>query len=175
MTWDGDRTLESNMSDARISSYDWHACRARSRLRDIRLMAAAAVIMVSTAEAAPLPPFPPVNVCGVIVEQSWVPAESVRGQKGFSGSLGHDRTFPAHLRIVLENYTGIDATVARRINGFLSVTELSEMNRLALRLATDNPELLRGVHRLCIEGFTIRGDEGGTWTTYLRLVPASTD
>lgn len=142
MARDGDRILESNMSDARISSYDWHACRARSRLRDIRLMAAAAVIMVSTAEAAPLPPFPPVNVCGVIVEQSWVPAESVRGQKGFLGSLGHDRTFPAHLRIVLENYTGIDATVARRINGFLSVTELTEMNRLALRLPTDNPELL---------------------------------
>ncbi|MDP3075747.1 hypothetical protein [Bradyrhizobium sp.] len=134
-------------------------------------MAAAAVMMVSTAEAAPLPPFPPVNVCGVIVEQSWVPAESVPGQKGFSGSLGHDRTFPAHHRIVLEHYTGIDATTARRINGFLSMPELSDINRVALRLPTDNPELLRGVHRLCVEDFTIRGDEGGTWTTYGRLVP----
>lgn len=163
------------MSDACTSSYDRHVCWARSRLRGIGLVAAAAGIMVSTAGAAPLPPFPPVDVCGVIVEQSWVPAESVPGQKGFSGSLGHDRTFPAHLRIVLENYTGIDATVARRINGFLSVTELSEMNRLALRLPTDNPELLRGVPRLCIEGFTIRGDEGGTWTTYRRLIPSSND
>jgi hypothetical protein len=154
------------------SSYERHACRARRRPRGIGLMAATAVIMVSTAEAAPLPPSPPVDVCGVIVEQSWVPAESLPGQKGFSGSLGHDRTFPAHLRIVLENYTGIDATVARRINGFLNVTGLSEMNRLALRLPTDNPELLRDVRRLCIEGFTIRGDEGGTWTTYRRLAPA---
>jgi hypothetical protein len=136
------------------------------------LAVAAAVIIASAARTAPLPPFPPVNVCGVIVEKSWVPAESVPGQKGFSGSLGRDRTFPAHLRIVLENYTGIDATIARRINGFLSVTELSEMNRVALRLPTDNPELLRGVHRLCIEGFTIRGDEGGTWTTYRQLVTA---
>lgn len=163
------------MSDGRTSRYDRQASWARSRLGSIGLIVAAAVIMVSTAEAAPLPPFPPVNICGVIIEQSWIPTESVPGRPGFSGSLGHDRTFPAHVRIVLENYTGIDATVAGRINGFLSAAELSEMGRLALRLPTDNPELLRGVHRLCIEGFTIRGDEGGTWTTYRRLVPASND
>lgn len=163
------------MSDECISRYDRHASWACRRLRDIGMMAAAAVILASTAEAAPLPPFPPVNICGVIIEQSWIPIESVPGRPGFSGSLGHDRTFPAHVRIVLENYTGIDAMVARRINGFLSATELSDMNRLALRLPTDNPELLRGVHRLCIEGFAIRGDEGGTWTTYRRLVPTSDD
>jgi hypothetical protein len=145
-----------------------------SRIK-IGLMAAAAVVIISAAEAAPLPPFPPVNICGVIVEQSWIPTEFAQGRPGFSGSLGHDRTFPAHVRIILENYTGIDATIAKTINGFLSVTELSEMKRVLLLLPTDNPELLRGFHRLCIEGFTIRGDEGGTWTTYRRMVPIRND
>ncbi len=166
--------LEGNVPDECTSPCDRHASRL-SQPKLIRLMAVAAAVMVSTAEAAPLPPFPEVNVCGEIVEQSWIPSRFVPGRPGFSGSLGHDRTFPAHFRIVLENYTGIDATVARRINGFLSIVELSELNRLALLLPTDNPELLRGVHRLCIEGFSIRGDEGGTWTTYRRLVPASAD
>jgi hypothetical protein len=139
------------------------------------LMAAVAVVLSSTAEAAPLPPFPPVNICGVIFEQSWIPTKFVQGRPGFSGSLGHDRTLPAHFRIILENYTGIDATLAKRINGFLSVTELSEMKRVLLLLPTDNPELLRGVRHLCIEGFVIRGDEGGTWTTYRRVVPTRND
>lgn len=160
------------MSDECTSAYDPHIPWACGLMKSIGAIAAA-IIAASTAEAAPLPPFPAVNVCGVVVEQSWSPSQSVPGRPGFSGSLGRDRTFPARLRIVLENYTGIDATVARRINGFLNATELSEMNRLALLLPTDNPDLLRGVHRLCIEGFTVHGDEGGTWTAYRRLIPAS--
>lgn len=134
--------------------------------------AAALMAMLATARAAPLPPFTPVTICGVIVEQSWTPARHEPGRTGFSGSLGRDRTFPARLRVVLQNYTGIDATVARRINGLLSATELSDIDRVVVLLPSDNPDLLRGVYRLCVEGFTVRGDEGGTWTAYLRLVPA---
>lgn len=134
-------------------------------------MAAALMVVLPTAQAAPLPPHPAVTICGVVVEQSWTPARHEPGRTGFSGSLGRDRTFPAHVRVVLDNYTGIDATVAQRINGLLGAPELSGIDRVALILPNDNPDLLRGIHRLCVEGFTIRGDEGGTWTAYLRLIP----
>jgi len=132
------------------------------------------ISIISIAAAAPLPPFQPVNICGTIVEQAWVPTETQPGRPGFSGSLGHDRTFPAHLRIILEAYSGIDATTAQRINYWLGFSQQpSEApKRLLLWLPTDNPALLTSVRRLCVEGFSIRGDEGGTWTSFRQVVPA---
>jgi hypothetical protein len=136
------------------------------------LALAAAVVVASFAKAAPLPPFAPVDICGTIVERLWVPSEFRHGQPGFSGSLGHDRVIPAHLRVVLADYAGVDAAVARRINTLLGYTPPSDAHqRVLLRLPTDDPNLLAGVRRVCVEGFAIRGDEGGTWTSYRRAVP----
>ena len=146
------------------------------------LIAALLTLLICPAlNAAPLRRYPPVDICGTIIEQSWVPAEFRRGRPGFSGSLGHDRTFPAHMRLVLENYTGIDAATAHRINRTLGFADSTTPNpqgaprRILLLLPTDNRTLLAGINRLCVEGFAITGDEGGTWTHYQRILPPPTE
>ena len=139
------------------------------------------LVICSAVNAAPLRRYKPVDICGTIVERSWVPAEFRRGRPGFSGSLGHDRTFPAHVRVVLENYTGIDAATAHRINRTLGFADATmpqppgAPQRLLLLLPTDDRALLAGVNRLCVEGFGITGDEGGTWTHYQRIVALPTE
>lgn len=129
--------------------------------------------LATAAAAAPLPPFRPVDICGAVVERVWVPAEIRRGQPGMSGSLGRDRTFPAHLRLVLESYTGIDAVTARRINFLLGAgAGRGDPQRLQIHPPTDDPAWLTGVRRICVEGFSISGDEGGTWTSFRRATAA---
>ena len=130
-----------------------------------------AAISACPCPAAPLRPFAPVDICGRIVEQSFQPSETRPGRPGLSGSLGRDRTFPAHLRVIINDYAGIDAATARRINAALGFTDLAERpTQVLLRLPTDNPTLLAGVSRICVEGFRITGDEGGTWTQARRVI-----
>ncbi|MGC8775323.1 MAG: hypothetical protein ACP5R6_08730 [Chlorobaculum sp.] len=59
--------------------------------------------------AAPVPAIGPMNIEGVIETVSWEPDAFIKAQGvwsdgkwiPFSGSLGHDRTRPAHYRITL--------------------------------------------------------------------------
>ena len=129
-------------------------------------------LVAGVAGAAPLPPFEPVDVCGTIAAQAWVPARRVPAIAGASGSLGRDREFPAHARVEIEPYRGIDGRTAARINALLGFAQAgaSGNRRLLLLLPTDDPALLDGRTSLCVVGFRISGDEGGTWTSYARLV-----
>ena len=130
-------------------------------------------LAAGVAGAAPLPPFEPVDVCGTIVSRAWVPARRVPGVAGASGSLGRDREFPAHARVEIEPYRGIDGRTAARINALLGFAPAGAPGnrRLLLLLPTDDPALLDGRTSICVVGFRISGDEGGTWTSYARLVP----
>jgi len=125
--------------------------------------------------AAPLPPFTPVDLCGTVVSHEWQPARFVLGKPGYSGSLGRDRTFPARFRVVLENYRGIDAAAALRINGYLGLPPaqagagVSGPARVVLLLPHADPRFLDGAASICVEGVHIGGDEGGTWTRYRTL------
>ena len=139
----------------------------------ICLGAAALFFLAAPALAAPIPPIGPVNICGDVVSQSWQAERFVPGRPGFSGSLGHDRTFPARFRVVLQNYRGIDAATAQRINGYLSMQPAERgaggPPRVVLLLAHADSRFLDGAVSLCVEGFRISGDEGGTWTRHTTL------
>lgn len=135
--------------------------------------AMAGALLVAVANGAPLPAFDPVNVCGDLVSHRWVPERFVRGRPGYSGSLGHDRTFPASHRVVLRNYQGIDTAMASRINQLLSITSAESgagaEARVVLLLPHADPRHLDHAASICVEAFQISGDEGGTWTRFRTL------
>lgn len=120
------------------------------------------------APAAPLPPFAPVDLCGDIVWHTWTAEQQIPGQAGFSGSLGHDRVFPARFRVLVRHYNGIDAETARFINGLLSHSGAAQ-DEVMLLLNSQDPHLLDDATSLCVRQFVIHGDEGGTWTDYRDL------
>jgi hypothetical protein len=131
----------------------------------------AAGLCLAAAHAAPVRREAPVTICGTIVERSWHKARFEPGRPGFSGSLGRDRTFPAHLSVLLADFTGIAGAQARRINFLLGHRgEADPPQRVMLRLSTDDPEALKNARSICVEGFRITGDEGGTWTDFSRVV-----
>lgn len=134
--------------------------------------AIALLLAAGAAEAAPIPPIGPLDLCGDVAMQSWEPERFVRGKPGFSGSLGRDRKFPARFRVVLRNYRGVDAATAARINGVLSMrTEERGAGepRVVLLVPHGDARFLEDAASLCVEGYHIDGDEGGTWTRYRTL------
>ncbi len=143
-------------------------------IRTLRTIAVgvATLLLATRAEAAPIPPIGPLDLCGEVAMQSWEPERFVAGKPGFSGSLGRDRTFPARFRVVLRNYRGVDAATAGRINGYLSMRPEERgagEPRVVLLLPHADARFLDGAVSLCVEGFHISGDEGGTWTRYRTL------
>jgi hypothetical protein len=134
------------------------------------LVALIAILAGDCAQAAPLPPFTPVDLCGKVLSQDWSDVVNVPGQPGFSGSLGRERTFPARFRVVLQPYSGIEADTAALINGLLGFEGGTPPTKVLLLLNSPDSSMLEGVHSLCIYGFSIHGDEGGTWTDYARIV-----
>ena len=87
-----------------------------------------------------------------------------------SGTLGIDRRIPAQFRVVIEQLTGISAALAAQANEALSFRGGAPPTRLALQLNSNDPQLLTGVQTLCVRGYRVEGDEGGTWTTFRALI-----
>jgi hypothetical protein len=120
--------------------------------------------------AAPLPPMKPVTVTGTIVEAKWVAEREVKGSPGMSGSLGHDRKFPAHFIIGLKDLDGVTTEAAARMTGLLgSQSALSQGMKSApmvLLLNDDNKDHLKAEKRIRVTNYQVSGDEGGTWTKY---------
>jgi hypothetical protein len=121
------------------------------------------------ARAAPLPWLPPHDVCGRVFDATWTPAQRRDAVPGASGSLGVDRAVAAHFRVVLAAYSGIDRATAAQLNGFVFFDAGPRPDRVALQLDSDDPRLLDGVRTLCVRGYHVSGDEGSTWTRYVRL------
>ena len=131
-------------------------------------LAALAACLIAV-RSAPLPPFTPVDICGEVVSQSWSDVMRVPGQPGHSGSLGHDRTFPARFHVVLEPAAGFPADSAALINRLLGFEGGTPPTKILLLLNSPDSGLLEGVRSLCVYGFSLSGDEGGTWTAHDRL------
>lgn len=142
-----------------------------SSLSAVLLGLAATVI----ADGAPLPPMKPVTVEGVIRRLQWSPETKIAGRPGFSGSLGRDRVVPAHFRITLVEYRGVESDEAWRINGIMSDPGVSEADRnqppahVILQLNDDDPHALMPGMRIRVKGYVVSGDEGGTWTRFQSL------
>jgi hypothetical protein len=136
------------------------------------IAATLALLVTTTAPAAPIPEIGPVDVCGDVVSQAWEAARTEPGRPGLSGTLGHDRAFPALFRVILTKYRGIDGATARQINEYLGhrVGDAEGAPAsLMVWLPHADPRHLDGAVSVCIEGFHVVGDEGGTWTRYRTL------
>ncbi len=129
----------------------------------------------TSAFSAPLPPMDPVTIEGTISQVQWSPETKVKGRPGFSGSLGVDRTVPAHFRIKLVEFSGVDKALAWRINGIMSDPS-SNPNadrrqlppHLILQLNDDDPHALKPGMRIRVRDYVVSGDEGGTWTRFTK-------
>ena len=126
--------------------------------------------------AAPLPPMDPVTIEGTISQVQWTPDTKVKGRPGFSGSLGVDRIVPAHFRVKLVDFSGLEKALAWRINGIMSDPS-SNPNadrgqsppHLILQLNDKDPQALKLGMRIRVRDYDVRGDEGGTWTRFTKL------
>lgn len=146
-----------------------------------RAMKAAAILFAAglvqgavSTRAAPLPPFEPVDLCGAIRSIQWLAPMTLPGDERISGSASRDRTWPGRFAVILGQVTGIDASTRQRINDLLSTGADGKQipidpGEVLVVLPHEDPERLRGAAALCVTGFVISGDEGGTWTRYTGL------
>ena len=121
--------------------------------------------------AAPLPPFAPVDVCGKVRSARWLPPLTLAPVPGMSGSAGRERNWPGRIAVVLGETRGITRHQKAQINALLTTSGDGHgidllPGQLLLVLATDNAVLLKRADRICVTGFVVRGDEGGTWTRF---------
>ena len=136
------------------------------------LIGAVLVLAGTAAEAAPIRPFGPADICGDVAVARWQPRRTVEGMPGFSGSLGRTRTFPARFALVLRNPSGLDAAAMKRLNGLLKATAAplgAGDGELLLLVNSDVPGLLDTARRICVTAYRVRGDEGGTWAYHDRI------
>lgn len=126
--------------------------------------------------AAPLPPMDPVTIEGTIAKLQWSPDTPVKGRPGFSGSLGGDRTVPAHFRVTLVDFSGLDKALAWQINGIMSdpssnpnADRRQSPPHLILQLNEQDSQALKPGMRIRVRDYDVRGDEGGTWTRFTKL------
>lgn len=113
----------------------------------------------SVAQAAPLPRLDPVDVCGIIRSARSLPEQHLPAVPGASGSLGHDRTVPAHARVLLNPYRGVPRATARKLTRMVGG---DAARGLLLLLPGVDPARLAAGRLLCVTGYRLRGDEGLT-------------
>jgi len=129
-------------------------------------------IITFNAMAAPIRPIGPVDVSGTVSELQWVPEEKLKGIPGMSGSAGHDRVIPEHFLVTLIDYDGVTAETARMMTWYLDWTALkgeeqkSKPSFILLRINYSDRNYLKKGRKIKVSGYTVRGDEGGTWTSY---------
>jgi len=127
-------------------------------------------ILCIEALPAPLPPMDKYDITGTISELQWYPEKRIKGIPRMSGSAGYNRTVPAHFIIKLINYSGIDSATASRITGYINSHKPASPHYVLLRINHKNPYYLKIGMRIKVTGYTIRGDEGGTYTSYKRII-----
>ena len=124
--------------------------------------------MIACAMASQIEPRPELDIEGLIAVVEWVPERTEKGEPGMSGSLGCDRTFPAHYAVEL-----VDCTVtlaegeSESSAGSMSKPKLGKTEKYSLTLnyPADDGYFKRGM-RVNIKGYKVSGDEGGIWTSY---------
>jgi hypothetical protein len=109
---------------------------------------------------------------GEIQEVIWQPRKLVRkGIPGMSGSLGHDSYSPAQYQIVICNFTieTQDTTSQSEAEKLKTAKELI----LFLTHERDDGFLNKGMN-IKVINYCIRGDEGGNWYSYEKIIILST-
>lgn len=152
----------------------------RKRLAAISFVALVLACSTGPASAAPLPPIDPLDVCGVIRLADWLPPRSLPPVAGMSGSAARQRDWPGQFAVVLDDVRGGNAPDMTQINGLLRTSHDGVGVRLGpgqllLILAEDDPARLTGMKSLCVSGFVVSGDEGGTWTHHQELTTYPSD
>ena len=135
------------------------------------LVAVMIVCFAISGMAVPMAPQPELDIEGLIAVVEWVPEVTAKGVWGMSGSLGGDRTFPAHYKVEL-----VDCHVVLAEGEIepppdsLPGQKLGKQNNYSLTLnhPADDAFLKRGM-RIKILGYNVSGDEGGIWTTYRKI------
>lgn len=124
------------------------------------------------AAAAPRPRIGPMTIQGNIETITWNPEKFRKGlytirngkRHNASGSLGHDRTVPAHYSIFLSGTTVHNEAGADPEYSFKSGAKI----RIVINHPENNGFLRKGM-RITIYGYTVNGDEGGDWYRYRKL------
>jgi len=135
----------------------------------------AALAGISILSSAPLPPLGKTDVTGTIEEARWVPEASLKGRKGFSGSLSRDRVIPAHFAVTLRDYAGPSARQAWMMNGFMGVMTDGTEDRskppptVVVWVNSGDRSYLKAGMRIRLIDYTVTGDEGGTWASCARV------
>lgn len=142
--------------------------------RILRNITLACIFLLNSAlvVAAPIPPAGPFDIVGTISELQWFPDRQIRGERGMSGSLGHDRVVLAHFVVRLVNYKGVAAENAVRISRYVSYNAYGDRNPsgmpafIILKIDSNDKHFLKVGMKVRVKGYTVRGDEGGTWTSF---------
>jgi hypothetical protein len=126
------------------------------------------VSLLPSLRSAPLPPVGKADIDGTIEKATWEPEKKLKAIKGMSGSAGRDRTMPAHFVVVLKGFSGPTEKQAAMMNSFVGVaksgnTEDARAARLTVWINSNNRSYLKPGMRIRISGYTVTGDEGGTW------------
>jgi hypothetical protein len=125
--------------------------------------------------AAPIPPLGPIDVSGSVSDVHWFAEKKVAAIRGMSGSAGSDRIIPAHFLMTLRGFQGIDAVTAKAMTRYFDgeAFRYEEKNFMPpfiiLKINHNDRNYLKKGMKIQVKGYTVRGDEGGTWTQYTEL------
>jgi hypothetical protein len=130
------------------------------------------IVMGINAFAAPIRPVGPVDVTGLVSEITWIPEQKVKGQSRMPGSAGHDRIWPAHFLVTLISYSGVPAETAVIMTRYVNRAALKNEDPnekpsfILLKINHSEKNYLKKGIKIKVVGYTVRGDEGGTWTDF---------
>lgn len=122
--------------------------------------------------AAPIIPIGPIDITGTVSEIKWVPEEKLKGIPGMSGSAGHDRVIPEHFLVTLIDFDGVSAEIARMMTKYLDWNALKSEDQkgrpsfILVRINSNDRNYLMKGSKIKVSDYTVKGDEGGTWTSY---------
>ena len=120
--------------------------------------------LLGSATAAPIPRTGPITLEGTIEDLRWSPEQSHKGMPKMSGSLAHDRTFPARYVVVLREITILDGH-----GGYGLAVDVAERKATLLLAHPADDQFLRKGMRIRVSGYEEGGDEGGTWSNHVSI------
>jgi hypothetical protein len=141
----------------------------RRRVSATAWVALFCVSLICPLRGAPLPPMGKVDIDGTIEKATWEPEKKLKSNKGMSGSAGRDRTLPAHFVVTLKGFSGPTVKQAAMMNSFVGAARSGDPDhampsRLTVWINSNDASTLKPGMRIRIPGYTVTGDEGGTWS-----------
>ncbi|WP_353684945.1 hypothetical protein V4D30_03895 [Thermodesulfovibrio sp. 3907-1M] len=131
-------------------------------------------ILLNNAYSVPLPSVDKYDITGTISEIEWYPKKFIKGISGMSGSAGKDRIMPPHYILKLTDYEGISSEDALKITRYIKWDTLNNNEKreppfILVKVNHKNRYFLKKGMRIKIKGYTVRGDESGTYTYYEKI------